>query len=77
MKTSDPSSSKGRAALDKMGVLKESAQLSQFGMDDKKITDYVTQKNSDGIFTYVGREETRMRQDPVGSGKELLKGLKF
>jgi hypothetical protein len=66
-----------RAALDKMGVLKESAQLSQFGMDDKKITDYVTQKTSDGIFTYVGREETRMRQDPVGSGKELLKGLKF
>jgi hypothetical protein len=66
-----------KAALDKSGVLKQTAQLSSFGLDAAKLTDYVTQKASDGIFTYVGREEARLRQDPIGSGKELLKGLKF
>ncbi|MEO8936290.1 MAG: DUF4197 domain-containing protein [Burkholderiaceae bacterium] len=66
-----------KAALDKSGVFKQTAQLSSFGLDPAKLTEYVTQKTSDGIFTYVGREETRLRQDPIGSGKELLKGLKF
>ena len=66
-----------KAALDRSGVLKQTSQLSAFGMDEAKITDYVTKKTSDGIFTYVGREETRMRQDPLNSGKEILKGLKF
>ena len=66
-----------KAALDRSGVLKQTAQLSSFGMDDAKITDYVAKKTSDGIFTYVGREETTLRKDPIGTGKELLKGLKF
>ena len=66
-----------KAALDKSGVLKNSSMLSSIGWDEKKLTDYVTGKTSDGIFTYVGREETKMRQDPMGTGKELLKGLKF
>ena len=35
-------------------------------MDEAKLTDYVSNKTSDGIFTYVGREETRMRQNPLG-----------
>ncbi len=65
------------AALARSGVLRQTSQLAQFGMTDAKLTDYVTKKASDGIFTYVGREETRMRQNPVESGKALLKGLKF
>ena len=66
-----------KAALAQSGVLKQTSQLSAFGMDEAKITDYVAKKTSDGIFTYVGREETRLRQDPIGAGKELMKGLKF
>ncbi len=65
------------AALARSGVLQQTSQLAQFGMTDAKLTDYVATKASDGIFTYVGREEKRMRQNPVESGKALLKGLKF
>ena len=64
-----------KAALDRSGVLKNSAMLSSIGWNEAKLTDYVTGKTSDGIFTYVGREETRMRRDPVNTGKEILKGL--
>jgi Protein of unknown function (DUF4197) len=65
------------AALAKTGVLQQTSQLSQFGMTPEKLTGYVSQKTSDGIFTYVGREETRMRANPLESGKTILKGLKF
>ena len=27
--------------------------------------DYVTDKTADGIFTYMGREETTLRQNPL------------
>ena len=64
-----------RAMLEKTGVLQQTSQLSSLGYDDKKITDYVTQKTSDGIFTYMGREEEKARADPVGTGRAILKGL--
>lgn len=66
-----------KAALDRAGVLRQSSLLSAVGMDADRLTDYVAGKTSDGIFTYVGREETRLRADPIGTGTELLKGLKF
>ncbi len=42
-----------------------------------EITDYVSQKTADGIFTYMGREESTLRKDPIGRGKDLVKGLRF
>jgi hypothetical protein len=66
-----------QAALQSSGVLKQTAQLSSLGMSEGKLTDYVAGKTSDGIFTYVGREETKMRQNPLETGKTLLKGLKL
>lgn len=66
-----------RDALEKSGVFKQTSQLSALGMDEGKLTDYVSKKTSDGIFTYVGREETRMHQNPLSTGQNLLKGLKF
>lgn len=66
-----------KAALDQSGVLKNTTMLSSIGWDEKRLTEYVTGKTSDGIFTYVGREETKMRHDPVNTGKEILKELKF
>lgn len=66
-----------RSALQGSGVLQKTAQLSALGFDEARLTDYVAGKTADGIFTYVGREETRLRQDPIGAGTQLLKGLKF
>jgi len=65
-----------RAALQSSGVLQQTSQLSALGMTDAKLTDYVADKTADGIFTYVGREETRMRQNPLETGKNLLQGIK-
>ncbi|WPB57239.1 DUF4197 domain-containing protein [Xylophilus sp. GOD-11R] len=64
-----------KTALANSGVLQQTSQLSAVGFTDDKLTDYVTGKTSDGIFTYVGREETKMRQNPQETGKTLLKGL--
>ena len=58
-----------RAALDRSGVLSQTSKLSAVGFDSSKITDYVTQKTADGIFTYMGREETSLRQNPLSLGK--------
>ena len=66
-----------KAALDRTGVMNQASQLKAFGMDGTKLTDYVTGKTSDGIFTYVGREETKARQNPMETGGAILKGLKF
>ncbi|WP_311222196.1 MULTISPECIES: DUF4197 domain-containing protein [unclassified Acidovorax] len=66
-----------RAALQGSGVLQKTSQLQALGFDEARLTDYVAGKTSEGIFTYVGREETRLRQDPIGTGTQLLKGFKF
>jgi hypothetical protein len=66
-----------KTALAQSGVLRQTSQLSSLGLTEDKLTGYVAQKTSDGIFTYVGREETRMRQNPVENGRAILKGLKF
>lgn len=66
-----------KSALEQAGVFKQSSQLSSVGMTDAKITDYVSKKTADGIYTYMGREEAKVRENPVESGKAILKGLKF
>jgi len=45
-------------------------------MTDDSINDYVTQKTADGIFTYIGREETALRANPLGAAKSVLGILK-
>jgi hypothetical protein len=66
-----------KSALLQAGAFKATAQLSSIGMNEDKLTTYVTQKTTDGIFTYMAREEARMRADPMTTGKTLLKGLQF
>ena len=58
-----------RAALDRTGVLSQTDKLSAVGFDSARITDYVAKKTADGIFTYMGREETSLRQNPMSLGK--------
>ena len=66
-----------RSALERAGVFRQSAQLSAVGLTDAKITDYVSRKTADGIYTYMGREEAKVRDDPIESGRAILKGLNF
>jgi hypothetical protein len=52
----------GRAAG--LGLLKK---------DEANIEQYVTGKTLDGLYTLIGEEERKIRQDPVGSGSAILK----
>ncbi len=61
-----------RAALSRAGVLKQTSQLSAVGMTPDRINDYVTQKAAEGIFTYMGREETTLRANPLGAARSIL-----
>ncbi len=66
-------------ATEKLGL---AAQYNQFagkaaGMgllkkDDANIENYVTNKTLDGLFTVIGEEEKKIRQDPVGAGSAIL-----
>ena len=54
-----------RAALLKTGVLSQTAKLSSLGVSEDSLVSYVSQKTADGIFLYMGREETSLRQNPM------------
>jgi hypothetical protein len=41
--------------------------------DDTSIEKYVTGKTLDGLYTLIGEEEKKIRQDPVGTGSAILK----
>lgn len=41
--------------------------------EDANIQRYVTGKSLDGLYTIIGEEERKIRQDPVGTGSALLK----
>jgi len=48
----------------------------QFGLvkqDQANLDAYVTQKALDGLFTMVGEEEKKIRQDPVAAGSSIIK----
>jgi hypothetical protein len=64
-----------RSALQQSGALSHSTALSAVGMGEDSLTKYVADKTTQGIFTYVGQEEIKARQDPIGTGKLLLQGL--
>lgn len=41
--------------------------------EDANIQRYVTGKSLDGLYTIIGDEERKIRQDPVGTGSAILK----
>ena len=51
----------GRAA--KYGLVKS---------EDANMPQYVTGKTLDGLYTVIGDEERKIRQDPVGTGSQIL-----
>ena len=59
--------------LDRLGS--SSTLLSNVGVSRDGLTDSVTDQALDGIFKYIGAEEAKLRANPLGVGKSLLKGL--
>lgn len=51
-------------------------KASRFGLvksEDANLERYVTGKTLDGLYTIIGEEERKIRQDPVGTGSAILK----
>jgi len=50
-------------------------KAASFGLlrkEDADLGQYVTGKTLDGLFTMIGEEEKKIRQDPVGTGSAIL-----
>jgi hypothetical protein len=65
---------------DKVGAVKaynkvadKAAQLGLIKPEEASVQQYVTDKTLDGLFAMIGAEERKIRQDPVGTGSDLLK----
>jgi hypothetical protein len=65
---------------DKVGAVKaynkvadKAAQLGLIKPEQASVQQYVTGKTLDGLFAMIGEEERKIRQDPVGTGSDLLK----
>lgn len=67
-------------ATDKLGLVQMynqyAGQAAQFGVirkEDANVQQYVTRKALDGLYLMIGEQERAIRNDPVGTGSELLK----
>lgn len=54
-------------------VAGKAAGLGLVKKEDANIQRYVTDKSLDGLYTIIGEEERKIRQDPVGTGSAILK----
>lgn len=57
---------------------KLAGQIEQTGLvklkpDQARVERHVTTKSLDGLYTIIGDEEKKIRQDPVGTGSDLLR----
>lgn len=83
-KTRQPLSSKFlpivTAATEKVSLVdkynKVAGKAASFGWmnaQDSSLQGYVTRKALDGLYLMIGEEEKKIRQDPVGTGSDILK----
>ncbi len=63
------------SALGSSGAYKQMTSLKKLGITEDALTDHVTKGTAEGIYKYMGTEETKLRANPLGSAKSLLKGL--
>ncbi|MEM1134174.1 MAG: DUF4197 domain-containing protein [Pseudomonadota bacterium] len=61
--------------LNKLQDVRQIASLAGADISDDGLTDSVTDQAMDGIFNYIGREETKFRDNPLEKGKGLLDGI--
>ena len=66
-------------ATEKVGLVEKYNQVagkaSSLGLvkkEDAYLQQYVTGKSLDGLYTIIGEEERKIRQDPVGTGSAIL-----
>jgi hypothetical protein len=66
-------------ATEKVGLANQynrvAGKAAGFGLvkgEDANIQRYVTGKSLDGLYTIIGEEERKIRQDPVGTGSAIL-----
>ena len=53
-------------------VAGKAAGLGLVRKEDANIQQYVTDNSLDGLYTLIGEEERKIRQDPVGTGSAIL-----
>ena len=64
---------------DQVGLVQQYNQLvskaSAFGVrsDSLDVNQYVTGKTLDGLYTVIGEQERKIRQDPVGSASAVVR----
>jgi hypothetical protein len=51
----------------------KAAGMGLVSREDANLQSYVTRKALDGLYLVIGEEERKIRQDPVGTGSELLR----
>ena len=51
----------------------KAADMGLMKKEDSNIQKYVTTKSLDGLYLMIGEEEKKIRQDPIGSGSNILK----
>ncbi|MBH2016216.1 MAG: DUF4197 domain-containing protein [Burkholderiales bacterium] len=66
-------------AVSKVGLAKSynrvAGKAAGFGLvkqEEASVEQYVTGKTLDGLYTIIGEEERKIRQDPVGAGSRLI-----
>jgi len=61
--------------VERLGSISSLAALGGADISRDGLTDSVTKQAMDGIFAYIGREETNVRKSPLDKGKKLFKGI--
>lgn len=54
-------------------VASKAAGIGLVSKEDANIERYVTGKTLDGLYFVIGEEERKIRQDPIGTGSDILK----
>lgn len=61
--------------VESLGSLSSLSRLGGLDLSRDGLTDSVTEQALDGIFSYIGAEETNFRKNPLKKGKKLLEGI--
>ncbi len=61
--------------VESLGSLSALSSIGGLDLSRDGLTDSVTEQAMDGIFSYIGAEETKFRKNPLKKGKKLLDGI--
>ncbi|MEP3226072.1 MAG: DUF4197 domain-containing protein [Parasphingorhabdus sp.] len=61
--------------VEQLGSLSALSRVGGLDLSRDGLTDSVTEQAMDGIFSYIGAEESNFRKNPLKKGKKLLKGI--